>query len=112
MDSMSYSDIRRLEPYIEDLYPEGITDTGLNDFLWFERELIADLLGYRNFEALANQDEESWEDHARSFISKTFPNADEDIIENYLHDKFMDEMSDDEIYHQFDEYNQEKEEEE
>jgi hypothetical protein len=33
------------EHEIEELYPEGLTDTELNDLLWFEEEWIYDLLG-------------------------------------------------------------------
>lgn len=30
---------------IEELYPDGLTDTQLNDLLWFESEWIYDTLG-------------------------------------------------------------------
>jgi hypothetical protein len=30
---------------IEDLYPEGLTETKLNDILWFEPDWIYELLG-------------------------------------------------------------------
>lgn len=52
MDALSHSDLERLEQYIEELYPDGITDTQLNDFLWFERDTIAELLGYDSFSDL------------------------------------------------------------
>ena len=34
----------QLEATLEDLYPDGITETALNDLLWFEEELVFDLL--------------------------------------------------------------------
>ena len=34
-----------LECILEDLYPEGITETQLNDILWFEDEWIYKTLG-------------------------------------------------------------------
>lgn len=34
-----------LEFILEDLYPEGITDTQLNDILWFESDWIYENLG-------------------------------------------------------------------
>lgn len=34
-----------LEFILEDLYPEGITDTQLNDILWFESDWIYETLG-------------------------------------------------------------------
>lgn len=30
---------------MEDVYPEGLTDTGLNDILWFEEDWIFEMLG-------------------------------------------------------------------
>lgn len=30
---------------IEELYPDGITDTQLNDLLWFEQDWIFEMLG-------------------------------------------------------------------
>ena len=34
--------------------PEGISMTYLNDFLWFERDTIAEWLGYEDYDALLN----------------------------------------------------------
>ena len=36
---------REFEYLIEECYPEGLTDTELNDLLWFEDEWIFDSLG-------------------------------------------------------------------
>ena len=52
-----------LEHHIEnDIFPDGCTDTQLNDFLWFENDFIAELLGYRNWEDLENDEEEEEEE--------------------------------------------------
>ncbi len=37
-----------LEFLIEELYPEGLTETKLNDILWFEDEWIFEQLGINN----------------------------------------------------------------
>lgn len=34
-----------LESILEDLYPDGMTDTELNDLLWFESEQVFEWLG-------------------------------------------------------------------
>lgn len=53
-----------LEAHIEcDIFPDGCTDTELNDFLWFERDFIANLLGFSDWEALENDGEEEEEDN-------------------------------------------------
>jgi hypothetical protein len=33
---------------LEDLYPDGMTDTQLNDILWFEEDWICEMLGIDN----------------------------------------------------------------
>jgi hypothetical protein len=33
------------DSYIEELYPEGLTDTELNDILWFDSENVFEYLG-------------------------------------------------------------------
>ena len=35
---------------IEELYPDGLTDTQLNDLLWFESEWIFEVLGIKEEE--------------------------------------------------------------
>lgn len=36
-----------LEAILEDLYPDGINETGLNDLLWFDDETVFSWLGIR-----------------------------------------------------------------
>ena len=43
-----------LECLLEDLYPDGMTETELNDLLWFESEML--------YESLGIEDEEEEED--------------------------------------------------
>jgi gp187 len=37
--------VDELEYLLEELYPEGITDTQLNDLLWFESDWVYESLG-------------------------------------------------------------------
>lgn len=37
------------EAYVEELYPDGLTDTELNDLLWFEEESIFEWLGIHDY---------------------------------------------------------------
>lgn len=49
----------RLEQILEsDIFEDGCTDTELNDFLWFERDLIAEWLGFSDWESLENDGDE------------------------------------------------------
>ena len=38
-----------LEFILDDLYPDGLTDTQLNDILWFEDEWIFETLGIEEY---------------------------------------------------------------
>ena len=38
-----------LEFILEDLYPDGLTETQLNDMLWFEDEWIYETLGIEEY---------------------------------------------------------------
>lgn len=54
--------IEQVEVLIEDVFPcELPTDTEINDFLWFERDIIAQHLGFSDWEHL-NQDESDYDD--------------------------------------------------
>lgn len=39
--------IDTLEDILNELYPDGIEDTTLNDLLWFDRDAIEDWLGIK-----------------------------------------------------------------
>ncbi len=36
---------KEFDSLIEELYPDGLTDTQLNDLLWFEEDWIFEMLG-------------------------------------------------------------------
>ena len=60
-DTVKYlteSELDTIESYLEELYPEGMTDTELNDFIWFEDDTIAEWLGFNDFYEIMNRSEE------------------------------------------------------
>ena len=46
-----------IEAILEDCYPEGMDETAINDFFWFEDDTIAEWLGYANFEEIMEREE-------------------------------------------------------
>lgn len=46
----------KVEDFIEQCFTDP-TDTDINDFLWFERDQIAEYLGYKDWDAFENGDE-------------------------------------------------------
>ena len=59
VNNMTLEQIEEVFYMLEEIYPEGMTDTELNDFFWFEEDTIADWLGFDSFEDLikAKEDE-------------------------------------------------------
>lgn len=54
-DTVAYlldSEVNEILSMLEDCYPEGMSETELNDFFWFEDDTIADWLGWPDFETL------------------------------------------------------------
>jgi len=49
---LTEKDFDIIEGYLEELYPEGMDETEINDFFWFEDNTIAEWLGYESFDAL------------------------------------------------------------
>lgn len=43
--------------YLEELYPEGIDEIELNDFFTFNRDNIAEILGYASWDELIEENE-------------------------------------------------------
>ena len=59
---LTEDELDTIETILEDLYPEGMDETDINDFFWFDDDTIAEWLGYRDFESLMNRDEEDDEE--------------------------------------------------
>lgn len=61
VEHLSHGELATVFDILEDSYPEGMTETELNDFFWFETDTIAEWLGYRNWEELEKAHEEEEE---------------------------------------------------
>ncbi len=48
-----------LENILEDLYPDGMSDTELNDLLWFEPDMVFKWLGMRTEEQIESEIQEA-----------------------------------------------------
>ena len=58
ISDFEYDELFRELKKLEELYPEGMTDTELNNFMWFEDDTIAEWLGYNDFDEIMNRSEE------------------------------------------------------
>ena len=48
-------EVEQILEFLEEESPEGMSETELNDFFWFEDDFIANLLGYDSFEDIMNR---------------------------------------------------------
>ena len=57
-DTVNYltaEEVNTIFEMLEELYPEGMDETQVNDFFWFEEDTIAEWLGYRSFEEIMDR---------------------------------------------------------
>lgn len=52
------SELDQIEFILEELYPDGVDETTVNDIFWFEEDTIAEWLGYPDFEAIMDREED------------------------------------------------------
>lgn len=55
---LTWEQLDAIEAELEMLYPEGMTDTQVNDLFWFEEDFIASLLGYDSFDELVDEEDD------------------------------------------------------
>ena len=83
-----------LESILEDTYPDGMTETELNDLLWFEADEVYSWVGLRTEEEIRNELEEAeseLKDLQDEFSSETADMAEDDVAEIYESD-YKDEI--------------------
>lgn len=84
-------DVYEVEEYLDMIFMDtDTTDTDINDYLWFERDAIAEHLGYKDWEAY----EEGWSMEDLEEADEWFCEADFDTMERisgYKRDDYSDE---------------------
>ena len=54
---LTYDEIEKVFSILEEIYPDGMSETEVNDFFWFEEDTIAEWLGYDSFEEIENRED-------------------------------------------------------
>lgn len=126
-NTLTYEQLEQLDSELEQLYPDGMTDTEVNDTLWHESDWVAELLGFRNWEHLERANKSKYEpitiqcyniewdtdDEEKEYILPSLPESvtitleDEDDIEEwYEHKEDADEEDflSDKLYDEYDFY--------
>lgn len=68
-----------LENMLEELYPDGMTETELNDLLWFDSESVYDWLGIRSEEQIEKEIKEAEEE-----LAEVQSNLEDDLDDDEL----------------------------
>lgn len=55
---LTLDELYQLDDILEEIFPDGASDTEINDLFWFEDDTIAEWLGYENFEEIMNRENE------------------------------------------------------
>lgn len=71
----------QLESMLEDLYPDGMTDTELNDLLWFDSDTVFGWLGIRTYDQIKEELEEAKAELEDLQSDYEFDTSDEDMTE-------------------------------
>lgn len=48
-------ELDQIESILEECNPEGMDETAINDLFWFEKDTIAEWLGYNSFEDIMKE---------------------------------------------------------
>ena len=56
VEELTNSELEQIEQILEEIYPAGMGEFEVNDLLWFERDLIAEWLGYEDFDEIMRRD--------------------------------------------------------
>ena len=51
-ETLTDGELDTIECIFDELYPDGASETTVNDIFWFERDWIAEMLGFEDWEAL------------------------------------------------------------
>ncbi|ANS03086.1 hypothetical protein [uncultured Mediterranean phage uvDeep1-CGR2-KM23-C896] len=43
-DKLTYSELKSISEQLKEIYPDGMTDTQINDLFWFDEEFICRLI--------------------------------------------------------------------
>ena len=68
-----------LENVLEELYPDGMTETELNDLLWFDSESVYEWLGIRSEEQIEKEIKEAEEE-----LAEVQSNLEDDLHDDEL----------------------------
>lgn len=55
---LTYDELDIIESNLEEIYPDGMSKTLINDIFWFDFDWVAEMLGYKDEEDLRSERDE------------------------------------------------------
>lgn len=52
VEELTSEELETVWNYLEETNEDGMDETAINNFFWFERDFIAELLGFNNFDEI------------------------------------------------------------
>lgn len=92
--TLTIKQIEQLENMLPDIFEDEASETQLNDFLWFETDTIAEMLGFRNWEHLERTNNGEYEPIKIQCYNIDWDIDDEDV-EIYLPKAVLFKLEDD-----------------
>lgn len=59
---LTLDELDTIEEMLEEINPDGMDETEINDFFWFDDDTIAEWLGYNDFEEIMHRDDDDEEE--------------------------------------------------
>lgn len=87
-DKLTDSQLDQVESILEDTYPDGMTDTQINDLFWFGFDTIASWLGYKDGEYFDADVKDDDIDDAEDWFNDIDDAGDALVIANFDEDGF------------------------
>lgn len=79
---LTNDEVEQIFDELECLYPEGMDETEVNDFFWFDDDTIADWLGWPDFETLMKGRDDIWFDTYEEYEDYLEEHEEEEEEEN------------------------------
>ena len=57
VNHLTAEQLDEIETQLEDLNPDGMSETEINDLFWFEEDYIAEMLGFSSWDELLENEE-------------------------------------------------------
>lgn len=96
-NSLSCEELDEVESVLEDLYPDGISETTINDLFWFDFETICEWLGIKTEDEIESEIAEKQAEISElmdDFESEVDEDEDESDKEEYFNKWYKDDIDD------------------